>query len=78
MRFILPDKWKEMGLEFNPKIFSHVEAMNTIILITSGNFRLIERLIGQIKRILRINHLEEISKEVVDAARSCLVIGSTT
>jgi DNA transposition AAA+ family ATPase len=78
MRFILPGKWVELGLEYRPKVFSDVEAMNTIIRVTSGNFRLLERLLSQIKRILKINKLEELSKEVVDTARACLVIGSTT
>lgn len=78
MRFILPEKWVELGLEYRPNVFSDVEAMNAIIRVTSGNFRLLERLLSQIKRILKINKLDELSKEVVDAARACLVIGSTT
>jgi len=43
--------------------------------ITSGNFRLTGRLIAQIQRILDINHLSVVTREVVEAARESLVIG---
>lgn len=44
--------------------------------ITGGNFRLVERLFGQIQRVLEINQLSTITREVVDAARDTLVIGT--
>lgn len=77
MRFIFERRWSDFGLAFNPEDFPDVEALNTIIRITGGNFRLIERLFSQIKRILRINSMKNITKEVVEAARKCLVIGQT-
>ena len=40
-----------------------------------GNFRLIHRLFAQIDRILRINQMDKITVEVVEAARDSLVIG---
>lgn len=75
MRFIFERKWKEFGATFNPDYFPDVEAVNAIMRITAGNFRLIERLFSQIRRILSINKLDRITKEVVDTARDCLVIG---
>ncbi len=42
-----------------------------------GNFRLIQRLFVQIERVLRINDLTVITDDVVEAARSTLVIGAT-
>lgn len=47
----------------------------SIIKITNGNFRLIQRLFSQIERILEINQLTSITTEVVEAARDSLVIG---
>lgn len=75
MRFIFPKIWASMGLTYNPDQYSDVEALNTIVRFTAGNFRLIDRLFSQIIRIIKINNLQAINKEVVDAARKCLIIG---
>ena len=55
--------------------FSDMEAVATVIRITRGNFRLIHRLCTQIERILHINEIRMVTKEVVEAAREQLVIG---
>ncbi len=44
--------------------------------ITSGNFRLVQRLFAQIQRIMEIDNLSTITREVVETARESLVIGS--
>lgn len=75
MKYILAKLWKKVGLACSEDNFNDVEAVNTFIRITNGNFRLIDRMFSQISRILKINNLNSISKEVVDAARECLVIG---
>jgi DNA transposition AAA+ family ATPase len=72
--FVLARHWPELGLH-DPNDFTTAEALATIIRITSGNFRLTARLVAQIRRILDINQLTVVAKEVVEAARETLVIG---
>ncbi len=75
MKFILERHWAKLDLGLNQDLFSDSEAIATIARITNGNFRLVHRLFSQIKRIVKINQLSSISKEVVEAARKCMVIG---
>jgi len=75
MRFILANKWQELGLTLTAADFTDVEAIAAMIRITGGNFRLVQRLCSQIGRILAINNLRTITAEVVEAARESLVIG---
>ncbi|HBA0410308.1 TPA: AAA family ATPase [Enterococcus faecium] len=72
---ILEYKWADLGIDIKLEYFSDYEAITTIIKITKGNFRLIHRLFAQIDRILRINQMDKITVEVVEAARDSLVIG---
>lgn len=75
MGHLLKYKWKELGLSFDPIDFSDQEAINDIVRITRGNFRLLQRLFTQIDRVMKINMCNFISKEVVEAARENLIIG---
>jgi hypothetical protein len=43
---------------------------------TGGNFRLLHRLITQVERILEINGLRTVTREVVETARDSLIIGA--
>ncbi|MEA9987056.1 ATP-binding protein [Subtercola sp. RTI3] len=54
---------------------AHATAIATIVRITGGNFRLVDRLVTQIERIQSLNKLTELTPEVVDAARESLLIG---
>jgi hypothetical protein len=75
VRFILEHKWQQIGARLQPDDFSDMEAVATVIRITGGNSRLIHRLCTQIERILHINEIRMVTKEVVEAAREQLVIG---
>jgi DNA transposition AAA+ family ATPase len=75
LRFVLAHKWAELGLTFAPDDYTDAEALAAIARITGGNFRLVQRLFSQIARILEINRLRTITKEVVETARENLVIG---
>jgi DNA transposition AAA+ family ATPase len=42
-----------------------------------GNFRLLQRLFAQIHRVMKINELHTVTTDVVETARSALVIGAS-
>ena len=71
---VLEHYWQQLGLTFDP--IKSAEAANTITRITGGNFRLIERIMSQVGRLLGINDLHTISPEIVEAARLTLVVGT--
>ena len=76
MLFVLEHHWKKIGSTLQPDDFTDQEAVATVIRVTAGNFRLLQRLFSQIERILKLNDLKTITKEVVETARDCLVIGT--
>jgi DNA transposition AAA+ family ATPase len=77
LSFVLTNHWRQLGLSLDFADFTDAQAIAAIARITGGNFRLLHRLFVQIERILRINDLNLISDDVVEAARSTLVIGAT-
>ena len=76
LAFVLTRRWKQLGLGLDDADFTDAQAVAAIVRITGGNFRLLHRLFVQIQRILRINGLNAITDDVVEAARSTLVIGA--
>jgi len=75
--FVLERQWRKLGKTLDPDDFTDVQAIAAVERITRGNFRLLERLLPQIQRVLKINELDVITNDVVEAARSTLVIGTT-
>ena len=74
VRELLGQRWTPPGVHL-PRHQFDPETVAAIIRITGGNFRLLNRLLTQIERILEINALQQVTKAAVEAARESLVIG---
>ena len=76
LTFVLEHHWAAIGLTLSAGDFTDAEAISAVARITNGNFRLVQRLFAQITRILEINAITTISREVVETAREALIIGT--
>jgi DNA transposition AAA+ family ATPase len=78
MRQVLPHLWQNMAAN-NEALDEALSAdvLLSIMRITGGNFRLIQRLLSQLERIMAINHLSVATKEALETARTSLIIGAT-
>ncbi len=76
LSFVLTRHWRKLGLTLDEADFTDTQAIASIARITGGNFRLLHRLFVQIERIMKINELTVVTDDVVEAARSTLVIGT--
>lgn len=56
--------------------FTEREVVATILRITRGNIRLIERLMMQVEHVLVANQTQIVTKDVVETAQQNLIIGS--
>lgn len=65
LTFVLTRHWHTLGLDLSDDDFTDAQAIAAIARITSGNFRLLQRLFTQIRRIMRINELTTITADVV-------------
>lgn len=74
IRRLLAQRWTPVGVNLPEQPWAE-ESIAAIIRVTGGNFRLLNRLLTQVERILEINALTTVSKAVVEAARENLVIG---
>ncbi len=74
LAFVLSRHWRKLGLTLD---LTDAQAVSAVGRITRGNFRLVHRLFVQIERVLKINDLTVITSDVIEAARSTLVIGDT-
>ncbi|MGT2516623.1 AAA family ATPase [Sphingomonas panni] len=78
LTFVLTRRWRDLGLALDDRRF-HRRASGSRPSFGSqvAISRLLHRLFVQIERVLKINGLATISEDVVEAARSTLVIGVT-
>ena len=76
IRQLLEQSWTPPGVHL-PELPLDQDAVGATIRITGGNFRLPDRLLTQMERILEINSLQLVTKAVVEAARESLVIGQS-
>jgi DNA transposition AAA+ family ATPase len=73
--FVLQRQWRARCRELDPEDYTDHQTISAIAQTTRGNFRLLERMLIQIERIMKINELSTVTNDVVEAARSTLVIG---
>jgi hypothetical protein len=71
---LLESRWAPADVKLSPEQLS-ADVIASLTRMTGGNFRLLERLLTQIERVLDVNDLNSISDAVVEAARDSLVIG---
>ncbi|GGG08818.1 MULTISPECIES: AAA family ATPase [Cysteiniphilum] len=78
VKFILQYHLSKINTDIKDDDFTDQEVVATIVNATNGNFRLINRLIKQSLRIMKVNCMTTITKEIVEAARSCLLVGEVS
>jgi len=72
---VIERQWVQLGLDVALDDPPDPAVLNAIARVTGGNFRLVERLFAQIKRVLVINELPTVTTDVVVVARERLVTG---
>ncbi len=72
---LLNQRWHTNTATDDGDELARTAAGATVARITGGNFRLVDRLLIQVERIRKINNLNTVTPEVVDAARDALLIG---
>ena len=73
---VLANYWNELGLAARSRRRERRrDRQRHIIRITGGNFRLIERLMPRVARVMEIKQLDTLGPDVIHVARQMLVVG---
>ena len=75
VRHLLEARWLPSDVTLPEDGLADETTLAAIIRITGGNFRLLHRLLTQMARLVAINAVSHVTREVVEAARETLVIG---
>ena len=73
---VLTNYWNQLGVPLDPNDTSDFDTVSAVVRITGVNFRLIERLMTQVARVMEINQLDALDPDVIHAARQMLVVGA--
>jgi hypothetical protein len=76
VRHLLRKGWLPPGVTLPDEGLVDEEAMATLIRMTDGKFRLLDRMLTQISRVMEINQLNRVTVPVIEAARESLMIGA--
>jgi hypothetical protein len=76
-RHLPRQRWRPPGVPLPEDLLADDQGVAAVIRVTGGDFRLLHRLRWQVGRLLAINGLGAVTREVVEAAREVLVIGTT-
>ena len=76
VRQLLRDGWGPLECSLVRESSIDEDALAMLIRVSDGRFRDLYRLLQQISRVMEINRLERTTREVVEAARESLVIGT--
>jgi DNA transposition AAA+ family ATPase len=75
LQHVIRRQSQQLGLGLELHDGTDASILSTIVRITGGNFRLVERLFAQIQRVAQINDVTTLTPELVAAAQESLVIG---
>ncbi len=71
---LLAARWAPPGVSLPPEALTE-DIISRIAAMTQGNFRLLNRLLTQLQRVLDLNDTGKVSVAILEAARESLVIG---
>ena len=77
LQHVIQRQSQQLGLGLELHDLTDTSVLSSIVRITGGNFRLVERLFAQIERVAQINEVATLTPELVEAAQESLVIGAS-